>query len=83
MEKIDCVAMKYLDDVVSLPKPARHHDLISLAHQANKDTRLYEQGFLTTMGRFVDRMEAAEIALNSEQIESLKFPPDLFSEDLW
>jgi hypothetical protein len=43
-----------------------------------------EQGFLTTKGRFVDRKEAAQIALSTGQIKSLQWPEygELFSEDL-
>jgi hypothetical protein len=39
------------------------------------------QGFLTNKNRFVDRVEAAEIALKSNQIE--KPLTRLFSEDVW
>lgn len=39
------------------------------------------QGFITNTGRFVDRVEAAKIAFEAEQI---KYPKDiLYSEDLY
>lgn len=42
------------------------------------------QGFVTSSGRFVDREEAAKIALESGQIEELKYSKTkLFSEDLY
>lgn len=42
------------------------------------------QGFLTTKNRFVDRIEAATIALESKQIEELKyFNNELDSSDLY
>jgi hypothetical protein len=41
------------------------------------------QGFVTDEGRFVDRLEGAAIALAAGQIAALKWPPDLYSEDLW
>lgn len=43
-----------------------------------------EQGFLTTKGRFVDRIEGARIALETGQIKALQWPEygELFSEDL-
>ena len=41
----------------------------------------YEQGFLTNDNRFVERAEAAEIALKSGQIKVEK--KYLFSEDVW
>lgn len=40
-----------------------------------------EQGFLTNFNRFVDRHEAADIALASGQIN--EFKGELYSEDLW
>lgn len=41
-------------------------------------------GFLTNKNRFVDRKEAAEIALNSHQIEKLSyFKDELDSSDLF
>ncbi len=43
--------------------------------------REVEQGFVTTHNRFVDRVEAVEIALKSGQIKETK--KQLFSEDLW
>lgn len=41
------------------------------------------QGFITSSGRFVDREEAAQIALHSGQIKELKFGSELYSEDLY
>lgn len=44
----------------------------------------YVQGFLTNKNRFVDRLEAAEIALACGQIEKLNYSQtELFSEDLY
>jgi len=39
------------------------------------------QGFLTSWNRFVDRIEAAEIALAAGQID--KINGQLYSEDVW
>jgi len=41
------------------------------------------QGFLTNKNRFVDRKEGVKIALESEQIEKLKYGSQLYSEDLY
>lgn len=41
----------------------------------------YEQGFLTSRNRFVDREEAAIIAFDANQINEEK--QTLYSEDLW
>lgn len=43
----------------------------------------HEQGFITDTGEFLDRIEAAKIALESGQIEKLNHPPNLYSEDLY
>lgn len=44
----------------------------------------YDQGFLTSRGRFVTREEAAIIAINAKQIEKCEYVDDkLFSEDLY
>lgn len=46
----------------------------------NKQT----QGFLTSRGRFVNRVEAGKIAIAAQQIEELSYSDtDLFSEDLY
>ena len=42
------------------------------------------QGFITSLGKFVNRKEAAIIALNCGQIDKLKFSDQvLYSEDLY
>lgn len=49
-------------------------------HEAGEEI----QGFLTNKNRFVDRKEAAIIALSSGQIAKLNFSSDsLYSEDLY
>jgi hypothetical protein len=43
-----------------------------------------EQGFVTDEGEFVDRAQAARIALECGQIKALRYSPtQLFSEELW
>lgn len=65
----------------------RHHNCYySLAAIAGLDARKMNfpkdiQGFLTNTNRFVDRKEAAEIALSAQQIS--KPTKLLFSEDLY
>lgn len=71
--------------IFSMPRPNRHHHIVHKLHDMGlpKTTQRY-QGFVTTTGRFVDRKEAAVIALANGQISRLKFVSDeLFSEDLW
>lgn len=82
--------------VVSLPPPARHLDIresmgdfalkIEWARQNKKVYTIPdfgEEGFLTSMSRFVTRTEAGKIALESGQINELEFYPTLYTEDLW
>lgn len=70
---------------VSLPRPARHHDIIrAMVDNGHKTPITGEQGFVTTRGRFVDRKEALEIATKAGQIiKKHGNPTILFSEDLW
>mgnify|MGYP006914158691 FL=1 len=41
------------------------------------------QGFITEDGQFVDRIDGATLAIQSGQIQKLKWPPNLYSEDLY
>ena len=41
------------------------------------------QGFMTSLGRFVNREEAAKIALECGQIEKLNYGNSLYSEDIF
>lgn len=58
-----------------------NHLVIEWNENCPKHTTI--QGFITSSGRFVDRKEAAQIALRSGQIERLKFGNELYSEDLY
>ena len=71
--------------IISIPPPARHHHILHSLHslELNGDILLDDQGFLLSNGLFVNRATAAKIALESGQIKELKWPPDLYSEDLW
>ena len=68
-------------EVVSLPAPARHHDIIRRWPKPKHSHG--EQGFIDDKLGFVSRREAAGIALEQGQIEALKWPGQLYSEDLW
>ncbi len=76
--------------VFSLPRPARHHNILHAMKECGHDTThgANEQGFLTNEGRFVWRERAKDIAKAADQI----LPPsaqseyqrrELFSEDVW
>lgn len=63
----------------------RHHEIISMIvrHMGIRPVT-GKQGFVTNEGRFVDRKEAARIALEAGQVKELKSGSgELFSEDLW
>lgn len=78
--------------VVTLPAPARHHDVLGAMHAAGFDRTTVlssTQGFLTSEARFVGREEAYAIARASGQMVAMpfgvgvSFGERLFSEDLW
>ena len=91
-ERIVAAALRNGLLVLSAPAPCRHHHVIHTAYSAGMETAHFEQGFLTSAGRFVDRVEAMRIALSADQL----VPPrdadgipytrkhrELFSEDVW
>lgn len=87
--KIVGVAIVYNSEVVSLPEPARHGDVIRyLVEERNEMPPIKgQQGFVDEAGRFLSRESAYTIAINNGQF---KPRPDggcklkqLFSEDLW
>jgi hypothetical protein len=59
----------------SMPKPARHADLIGRLGMDG------EQGFLTSSGTFAHRRLAHRIAFKAGQVATMD--GELFSEDLW
>jgi hypothetical protein len=86
MEMINQVAIRKDGQVHSLPRPARHVDLLHKIRDAGEDRAGYEYGFLTNVGRFVDRFEAWEIAQESGQMQTRNGRPlrqELHSELLW
>lgn len=90
MEKIVAVAIKVFGVTNSLPAPARHADVLKKLIDFNRVPDFNPlvmlgdaEGFLTSTGRFVNRREAARIALAARQTTKLIDPPELFSEDLW
>lgn len=89
-ERIAAAACIYRGTVVTLPPPARHHTIINhLADTHPEDTDYplvhagADQGFVTDTGRYVERVEAGQIALAAGQTAALKWGPPLYSEDLW
>jgi hypothetical protein len=91
-ERIVRAAVRFGNAVYSVAIPGRHHHCYALAAEDRADNRFGEdQGFLTSTGRFVDRVEAMLIAVAAGQYD-LTRPPradhvtnphQLYSEDLW
>lgn len=83
-ERIISVAISAFGLISSLPAPARHHDVLRKLFDLKELALPGEtQGFLTNTGRYVNRRDAAVIALGAGQTEKLISPPELYSEDLW
>ena len=80
---ISKAAVKQNGLVYSLPRPSRHHNVLCLMNSLQCPRFDRKQGFLTSDGQFVDRIEGARIAIESGQIKGLKWPPKLYTEDLW
>lgn len=77
----------YHGAIVSLPAPARHFTILhTMSIVMGVDTTQIgpsQEGFLTSDGRFVNRVEAYHIAWKAGQLKEDKLTPELFSEDLW
>lgn len=83
-ERVVAVGIRNRGLIITLPAPARHGDVLKPLWQMNGDiVAPDDQGFVTSTGRWVDRIEAAGIAKAAGQIETLYAPPWLFSEDVW
>jgi hypothetical protein len=84
-------------ELLTLPRPARHCHFFGEYNADCRDNgwdfpwegwsreklKGSKQGFVTHEGKYVDRYEAARIALEAKQIWTLNWPPQLYSEDLW
>lgn len=87
MEKIICSAIKFQiigSEYFHIMCGKRHADVFeTMFHQKIEyDKKTHVQGFLTSTDRFVDRYEAAEIALAAKQITNSNIHI-LYSEDVW
>lgn len=89
---IVAAAIRHQGKVWALPAPARHHNIIHLMVQqgATEEQRGLvhargEQGFVDSDIGFVDRTEAARIAVAQGQVEKRRLHTNgqLYSEDLW
>lgn len=82
---IERAAILFEGEVYSLPRPARHHDVLALIFKKfGSRASGSVQGFLTSDGEFVDRELALQIAKRHNQLIMKTFPEHLlFSEDVW
>lgn len=85
-EMIVAAAIRYRENgcnvVVMVERPGRHGDCINFMHY-HRAFPYEDQGFITNRGRFVDRVEAAEIVAASGQGSKREGINGLFSEDMW
>lgn len=80
-ESILRAAVKRGEEVFSLSRPARHGHILRYMTLTREET---EQGFITSEGRFVSRLEAGVIALAAGQISQTSSQSGaLYTEDLW
>lgn len=90
-EHITHVAIQYAGKTYSLPRPNRHHHIIRMIAAENgvgiKGPDV--QGFMTDMGRFLNRSEAFLLASCNGQLDRSIRPrgwydgQKLYSEDIW
>jgi len=80
---VEKAAILHAGVVYSVPRPGRHHDVIQAIIAAGKHGSFLNQGFVLSNGSYVNRAEAAAIAIASGQITVLRWPSLLYSEDLW
>lgn len=84
-EEIWLTAVRHPDGVVyATERPGRHHHCIELMSECARagGSNCLDQGFVTTHGRYVDRMVALYIAKQAGQLIG-EPSHKLFSEDLW
>lgn len=86
-ETIVAAAIQIDGVTISLPKPARHGTILAAADWYLKTQPGQEvQGFITSTGRFVNRIQArhiADIAGQKPGRSGGRDNPELYSEDLW
>lgn len=87
---IVAAAIIYDGELWTLPRPARHHDIIKAHHDVTGKGGSGVQGFVTNLGTFMNRCTAATHAMECGQPtlgrvgrNPLKSGGRLYSEDLW
>lgn len=88
-ERIIAAAVQVEGVTISLPLPARHGQVLHAAINMHLPQNMIHaacQGFLTSTGRFVNRVQAKQIAHLAGQPQmrpESERTKDLYSEDLW
>lgn len=85
-ETVDRAAIRYEGRVWSMPRPARHHNIVYMMARTEDlpPEAMHDQGFVTSRGRYVDRYEARALAEAANQLLPGAYVlPQLFSEDVW
>lgn len=85
---IVAAAVKRDGQVYSLPRPARHHDVLRSLGRGNRPGDV--QGFVDEVGAFLTRLQAYQVACDRRQLLRPELHPRvaapgrlLFSEDVW
>ena len=85
--RVGIAALRTRDGVIySLPRPARHHDVIADMHRLGVSARKINystQGFIDSHGSFITRVVAKRIAKKAGQLRADTPHKELFSEDVW
>lgn len=86
-EHIVAAAVQIEGVTISLPRPTRHGTILAcISYSLNISPGHELQGFLTSTGRFVNRIQArhiADIAGQQPGRSGGRDNPELYSEDLW
>lgn len=85
-ERVVAAAVLFRGLTFSVPAPGRHHNVVHkmVGELGLAQTGEWEQGFLTSRGRFVRRKPALRMAREAGQILRETAPNSgLFSEDVW
>lgn len=84
-ERIAAAAVQIGDLTISKPPPHRHHHVMhEVASAFGWRVSPRDTGFVTSAGRYVDRIEAKRIARDAGQLlERAMGGDELFSEDVW
>lgn len=87
VERIVAAAVIYHGLIIYAPPPARHGDILRLLHEvkegAGSGVKHDGQGFITSTGRYVARIEAMQIAKAAGQLIRKPYNAELFSENLF